>query len=93
MPDLNVPLNELLITEGLDFSHRGTPLASELPEHYTNKRYAEWMGNGSTPQCNGTSRRARCSKRYYASFLVRLKMIYGLSFPATINSAAWRIIG
>jgi hypothetical protein len=41
MSSLNVPLNELLTTENLDFSHRGTPLAPDLPEHYTNKRYVD----------------------------------------------------
>jgi hypothetical protein len=25
----------------MDFSHRGTPLAPELPEHYTNKKYVD----------------------------------------------------
>jgi hypothetical protein len=41
MATINVPLNELLTTENLDFSHRGTPLAPDLPEHYTNKRYVD----------------------------------------------------
>ena len=41
MSEVNVPLNELLTTEGLDFSHRGTPLAPILPEHYPNKRYVD----------------------------------------------------
>jgi hypothetical protein len=41
MSTINVPLNELLTTENMDFSHRGTPLAPELPEHYTNKRYVD----------------------------------------------------
>jgi len=41
MSTINVPLNELLTTENMDFSHRGTPLAPELPEHYTNKRYID----------------------------------------------------
>jgi hypothetical protein len=25
----------------MDFSHRGTPLSPDLPEHYTNKRYVD----------------------------------------------------
>jgi hypothetical protein len=41
MSTINVPLNELLTTENMDFSHRGTPLAPDLPEHYTNKRYVD----------------------------------------------------
>jgi hypothetical protein len=41
MSTTNVPLNELLTTESMDFSHRGTPLAPDLPEHYTNKRYVD----------------------------------------------------
>ena len=41
MSTTNVPLNELLTTENMDFSHRGTPLAPDLPEHYTNKRYVD----------------------------------------------------
>ena len=41
MSEINVPLNELLTTEGMDFSHRGTPLAPSLPEHYTNKQYVD----------------------------------------------------
>ncbi|MDR0609952.1 MAG: hypothetical protein LBG58_07580 [Planctomycetaceae bacterium] len=31
----------LLTTENMDFSHRGTPLSLDLPEHYTNKRYVD----------------------------------------------------
>ena len=41
MSELNVPLNELLTTEGIDLSHRGTPLTPALPEHYTNKQYVD----------------------------------------------------
>jgi hypothetical protein len=41
MSDLNVPLNNLASTEGMDFSHRGTPLTPSLPEHYTNKQYVD----------------------------------------------------
>jgi len=41
MSDINVPLNELLTTEGMDMSYRGTPLAPALPEHYTNKAYVD----------------------------------------------------
>ena len=41
MSDLNIPLNELATTEGMDFSYRGTPLAPSLPEHYTNKQYID----------------------------------------------------
>ena len=41
MSETNVPLNELLTTENMDFSRRGTPLAPVLPEHYTNKAYVD----------------------------------------------------
>jgi hypothetical protein len=41
MSTTNVALNELLTTENMDFSHRGTPLSPDLPEHYTNKRYVD----------------------------------------------------
>jgi hypothetical protein len=41
MAELNVPLNELDTTEGMDFSHKGTPLKPQLPEHYTNKQYID----------------------------------------------------
>ena len=41
MSETNVPLNELLTTEGMDLSYRGTPLAPALPEHYTNKAYVD----------------------------------------------------
>jgi hypothetical protein len=41
MSELNVPLDELTTTEGMDFSYRGTPLAPSLPEHYTNKQYID----------------------------------------------------
>ena len=41
MSELNVPLHELVTTEGMDFSYRGTPLKPSLPEHYTNKRYID----------------------------------------------------
>jgi hypothetical protein len=44
----NVPLNELLTTEGMDFSYRGTPLTPELPEHYANKRYVDTAVRAST---------------------------------------------
>jgi len=38
---LNVPLTELATTEGMDFSHRGTPLTPQKPEHYVNKQYVD----------------------------------------------------
>ena len=41
MSETNVPLNELLTTEGMDLSYHGTPLAPALPEHYTNKAYVD----------------------------------------------------
>ena len=41
MSEVNVPLNELLTTDGMDFSHKGTPLAPSLDEHYTNKKYVD----------------------------------------------------
>jgi hypothetical protein len=41
MSELNVPLNELATTEGMDLSYRGTPLEPSLPEHYTNKAYVD----------------------------------------------------
>ena len=41
MSELNVPLHELTTTEGMEFSHRGTPLTPSLPEHYTNKQYID----------------------------------------------------
>ena len=41
MTAINVPLNELFTTEGMDFSHRGTPLTPVMPEHYTNKQYVD----------------------------------------------------
>jgi hypothetical protein len=41
MSTTNVPLDELLTTENMDFSHKGTPLAPSLPEHYTNKQYVD----------------------------------------------------
>ena len=41
MSETNVPLNELQTTEGMDLSHRGTPLKPQLPEHYTNKQYID----------------------------------------------------
>ena len=48
---LNVPLNELTTTEGLDFSYRGTPLQPQKPEHYVNKQYVDHIGHsGGRPQ-------------------------------------------
>ena len=41
MSETNVPLNELLTTEGMDLSYRGTPLEPIAPEHYTNKQYVD----------------------------------------------------
>ena len=41
MSMLNVPLNELATTEGMDFSHRGTPLKPQKPEHYVNRQYID----------------------------------------------------
>jgi hypothetical protein len=41
MPDTNVPLNELLTTDGMDFSYKGTPLKPALSEHYANKKYVD----------------------------------------------------
>jgi hypothetical protein len=63
MSALNVPLNELLTTEGMDFSYNGTPLAPALPEHYANKRYVDTTLAGITGHspvavnitCDGTS--------------------------------------
>jgi len=43
MSAINVPLNELATTEGMDFSHRGTPLSPQKPEHYVNKQYVDDM--------------------------------------------------
>ncbi len=41
MSEVNVPLEELLTTEGMDLSYRGTPLSPVAPEHYTNKQYVD----------------------------------------------------
>ncbi|MCL2304489.1 MAG: hypothetical protein FWC43_04020 [Planctomycetaceae bacterium] len=41
MSTTNVPLNELLTTENMDFSYHGTPLTPILPEHYVNKAYVD----------------------------------------------------
>ena len=41
MSEINVPLNELATTDGMDYSYRGTPLAPSLPEHYTNRQYVD----------------------------------------------------
>ena len=41
MSNVNVPLDELLTTENLDFSHKGTPLEPVAPEHYANKQYVD----------------------------------------------------
>ncbi len=41
MSNVNVLLDELLTTENLDFSHKGTPLAPVADEHYTNKKYVD----------------------------------------------------
>ncbi len=41
MSDLNVPFDTLASTDGMDLSHRGTPLKPALPEHYTNKKYID----------------------------------------------------
>lgn len=41
MSNINVPLDELLTSDGMDYSHKGTPLAPSLPEHYTNKQYVD----------------------------------------------------
>jgi hypothetical protein len=41
MSALNVPLDELVTTEGMAFSHRGTPLTPIAPEHFTNKKYID----------------------------------------------------
>ncbi len=41
MSEVNVPLDELLTTDGMDFSRRGTPLAPVADEHYTNKKYVD----------------------------------------------------
>jgi hypothetical protein len=41
MSALNVPLNELATTEGMNFSHRGTPLKPQKAEHYVNKQYVD----------------------------------------------------
>ena len=66
MSDTNVPLNELLTTEGMDFSRRGTPLAPFRPEHYTNKAYVDEVVSDVnvrspavvTVTCNGTASRS-----------------------------------
>ena len=63
MSETNVPLNELLTTEGMDFSRRGTPLAPSRPEHYTNKAYVDEVVSDVnvrspavvTVTCNGTA--------------------------------------
>ncbi|MDR1493056.1 MAG: hypothetical protein LBT05_10085 [Planctomycetaceae bacterium] len=41
MTKLNVSLNALQTTEGMDFSYRGTPLVPQFPEHYANKEYVD----------------------------------------------------
>ena len=41
MAETNVPLETLATTEGMDFSHRGTPLTPTAPEHYANKAYID----------------------------------------------------
>ncbi len=41
MSNVNVPLDELLTTEGMDFSYKGTPLAPVADEHYANKKYVD----------------------------------------------------
>ena len=41
MSNINVPLDELASTDGLDFSRRGTPLRPISDEHYTNKKYVD----------------------------------------------------
>ena len=41
MSAINVPLDDLATTEGMDLSHRGTPLAPVSPEHYANKKYVD----------------------------------------------------
>ena len=41
MSQVNVPLDELLTTEGMDFSYRGTLLKPTADEHYTNKKYVD----------------------------------------------------
>ncbi len=41
MSETNVPLDELLTTENMDFSHKGTPLAPVADEHYANKKYVD----------------------------------------------------
>ncbi|MGL6196680.1 MAG: hypothetical protein ACRC2T_17850, partial [Thermoguttaceae bacterium] len=41
MSEINVPLEDLVTTEGIDFSHRGTPLAPVTGEHYANKKYVD----------------------------------------------------
>jgi hypothetical protein len=33
----------MVTKENMDFSHRGTPVTPDLPEHYTNKRYVDQM--------------------------------------------------
>ncbi|MDR0390375.1 MAG: hypothetical protein LBH59_00585 [Planctomycetaceae bacterium] len=47
MSETNVALNELLTTENMDFSHRGTPLTPALPEHYVNKKYVDQSLSGA----------------------------------------------
>jgi hypothetical protein len=41
MATVNVPLDELVTTEGMSFSYRGTPLTPVAPEHFVNKRYID----------------------------------------------------
>lgn len=48
MSETNVALAELITTDGMDFSHRGTPLTPSAPEHYTNKKYVDTTLAGST---------------------------------------------
>ena len=41
MSETNVAFNNLVTTEGMDFSYRGTPLKPVADEHYTNKKYVD----------------------------------------------------
>ena len=41
MSETNVAFNDLLTTDGMDMSYRGTPLSPVADEHYTNKKYVD----------------------------------------------------
>ncbi len=41
MSETNVAFTDLITTEGMDLSYRGTPLKPIADEHYTNKKYVD----------------------------------------------------